>query len=1433
MTSLPSTLRSRFLLVVLGLVCGTSGPALAVVPGYYDTPGFSNYREQIAAETEVDVVDPFSGRLNLNHVDIHIPGNGGLDLKVVRSYSNIQSFNWLKTPQGAGWTMHFGRIFKNPDLAICSDVNTSARNHVLQLPDGSMHLLYTADVAPYTVFNYVTESRWKAECAPNNQGLIVTSPDGIRYEMTTEILGGFQQPGWMTTRIVDRNNNAINFSYTAIPYGFPSIKLISGVTTSDGRSLTFNYADTGNAHYRLSSISTGNATWTYGYQLIPGFSDPTYQLTSVTRPDGLSWQYSYSTSSQSPNLHSLLSVTYPRGARTSFTYQTVKFDGSTQAFAVRSKVLQNGAKSSTWNYTFAPGTSYDQTSVTGPGISYRYRHIGIQAAFNLGMNANAWRIGTLLQKQVSDAFGSVVETIDYVWTSQLISSQRQARDGGTSGFNSLQPLLSQRTITRESTAYQTVYSNFDAHGNARTITETGPAGSRTTTLTYLANTTKWVLREVASQATSGVGTVSRTFDANGNPLTVNRYGVTTNYTYTSAGDVASIRDARGFTTSFSSYKRGIPQTETRPESVGITRVVSDRGMVTSETNGRGHRTNYAFNAVNLPTSITYPINTGASISWAANLVTVTRGNFQERTTLDGLGRPTRIVKGGLTTSLDYDLLGRESFRSFPCTSTTCSDGRYFEFDPIGRVTRVRTNNEVSRTYSYMSGGQVRETNERGFSTTLTYKAYGDPAENWVTQISAPTTLTNITRNAVGLVTQISQGSRTRSFGYDSRLYLTSAVNPENGTTTFGYDAVGNVTSRKINSASSASTATFTYDGLNRKKTAAYSAATASATIPGAASSASYVYDQNNNLTSLVSGCSTLAYTYDAQNNLTVERHQNTCGGPTLQVTNTYNGLDQISSRTLPSGRAVSYAPDVLGRPTTAGTFVTSASYHPTGQPQTINLGNGVIVQSALTSRRYVDTLTASRAGVSLANLKYVYDNGDNLSSVRDFVDPTYNLALNYDGGDQLTTANGAWGQGSMTYDNVGNVTSIRLGSLTKNLGYNSISNLLANHTRNTTTFTVGHDAHGNVTSDGSYQYRYDTENRLVTLLSTAGATLATYGYDAQGFLERRSAGGNATYFFHDRGGKLIGEYSAAGALQREYIHLGITQVAVATPSATTYVVTDPLGSAILGTNASGAQTWKEQYYPYGDREIRTGTSANALWYTGKVEDPTALLINMGARQYNPILGRFMSADPAAVSPQDWRTFNRYNYGNNNPYRFVDPTGGVAETPWDVANIAMGVASLTANLSAGNVVGAAVDAGGLILDIAATAAPGVPGGAATAIKLSRGADQAVDVAKQITLSKRVHGEAAQHADDAIRSGKPDVLTIARPSASANRQASTRGIDKVPGKQLDEYPPAMFKEGGTGASVRAINPRDNMSAGACIGNACRGLSDGARVRIKVED
>jgi hypothetical protein len=81
------------------------------------------------------------------------------------------------------------------------------------------------------------------------------------------------------------------------------------------------------------------------------------------------------------------------------------------------------------------------------------------------------------------------------------------------------------------------------------------------------------------------------------------------------------------------------------------------------------------------------------------------------------------------------------------------------------------------------------------------------------------------------------------------------------------------------------------------------------------------------------------------------------------------------------------------------------------------------------------------------------------------------------------------------------------------------------------------------------------------------------------------------------------------------------------------------------------------------------------------------------------------------------------------------------------------------------------------------------------------------------------------------GQPKTLTIDREGAAANRKESLNGVPTQKGSDRDEYPPAMFKEGGNGASVKHINPTDNRGAGACIGAQCKGLSDGAKVTIEV--
>jgi hypothetical protein len=301
---------------------------------------------------------------------------------------------------------------------------------------------------------------------------------------------------------------------------------------------------------------------------------------------------------------------------------------------------------------------------------------------------------------------------------------------------------------------------------------------------------------------------------------------------------------------------------------------------------------------------------------------------------------------------------------------------------------------------------------------------------------------------------------------------------------------------------------------------------------------------------------------------------------------------------------------------------------------------------------------------------------------------------------------------------------------------------------------------------------------------------------------------------------------------------------------------------------------------------------------------------MNGRIYDPLLGRFLSADLVVQSPGNLQCFNRYSYVLNNPLTLTDPSGfyfmqmmpdwaqkvvtvatyGAVPIADNIVDVNIEGYSVYSSLRSGgdNMAVSAVTATGvgisrltgamdleearehqkIVLDpkggvsvqeitdpneIVAKAVHGAVGMVLTAVggakflapeaRLSEVApkpEPAPEVSptkapstelKEVTVDASRHPETAQHVTDAQAAGHPDVVTVDRPGAPANRQAATGNVQKVPGKQLDEYPPAMFKEGGKGASVRPITPKDNMGAGASMGNQLRDVPNGTKVRIKV--
>ncbi len=87
------------------------------------------------------------------------------------------------------------------------------------------------------------------------------------------------------------------------------------------------------------------------------------------------------------------------------------------------------------------------------------------------------------------------------------------------------------------------------------------------------------------------------------------------------------------------------------------------------------------------------------------------------------------------------------------------------------------------------------------------------------------------------------------------------------------------------------------------------------------------------------------------------------------------------------------------------------------------------------------------------------------------------------------------------------------------------------------------------------------------------------------------------------------------------------------------------------------------YSPGNEPELFLGRG-----YTGHEHLSQFGLVNMNARLYNPVLGRFLSPDPYVQMPDMSQNFNRYSYAMNNPLCYVDESG---EFWWLVAGAVIG------------------------------------------------------------------------------------------------------------------------------------------------------------------
>lgn len=203
----------------------------------------------------------------------------------------------------------------------------------------------------------------------------------------------------------------------------------------------------------------------------------------------------------------------------------------------------------------------------------------------------------------------------------------------------------------------------------------------------------------------------------------------------------------------------------------------------------------------------------------------------------------------------------------------------------------------------------------------------------------------------------------------------------------------------------------------------------------------------------------------------------------------------------------------------------------------------------------------------------------------------------------------------------------------------------------------GRDAEiSNNAGAGSTTYRFDALGNLRGVTRADGMTIEYLIDAANRRIGRKVNGKLVQGFLYQDKLQPIAELDGDNKIVSRFIYGAEPNVpeAMEKGGKTYRIVTDELGSPRLVVDAtSGEIAQRLEYDEFGNVLADSSPGFQPFGYSGGLYDPHTKLVRLGARDYDAIVGRWLTKDPVRFEGNDT---NLYAYVGNDPINRRDPTG---------------------------------------------------------------------------------------------------------------------------------------------------------------------------------